>query len=59
VRTRDGASHLVHGGQTVFTLLGFAGIYFVLGCLFLYLVLREVAHGPTAHHSSPTPTTPL
>jgi cytochrome d ubiquinol oxidase subunit I len=50
LRTRDGASPLVHGGQTVFTLLGFAGIYLVLGCLFLYLVLREVAHGP-----APTP----
>jgi cytochrome d ubiquinol oxidase subunit I len=49
LRTRDGASHLVHDGQTIFTSLGFAGIFVVLGFLFLYLVLREVAHGPTAH----------
>jgi cytochrome d ubiquinol oxidase subunit I len=49
LRTRDGASHLVHGGQTVFTSLGFAGIFVVLGFLFLYLVLHEVAHGPSAH----------
>jgi cytochrome bd ubiquinol oxidase subunit I len=48
LRTRDGASHLVHDGQTIFTSLGFAGIFVVLGFLFLYLVGREVAHGPTA-----------
>jgi cytochrome d ubiquinol oxidase subunit I len=49
LRTQDGASHLVHSGQTVFTSLGFAGIFVVLGFLFLYLVMREVAHGPVAH----------
>jgi cytochrome d ubiquinol oxidase subunit I len=49
MRTQDGASQLVHAGQAVFTSLGFAGIYVVLGFLFLYLVMREVAHGPTAH----------
>jgi len=49
MRTRDGASHLVHGGQTVFTLLGFAGLYVVLGFLFLYLIMREIAHGPIPH----------
>jgi cytochrome d ubiquinol oxidase subunit I len=53
LRTQDGASHLVHSGQTVFTSLGFAGIFVVLGFLFLYLVMREVAHGPVAH---PLPT---
>lgn len=47
-RTSEGSSHLVHGGQTIFTLLGFAGLYFVLGLLFLFLVGREIAHGPTA-----------
>ena len=54
MRTRDGASHLVHDGQTVFTALGFAGIFVVLGFLFLFLVMREVAHGPTSH---PSPST--
>ena len=48
LRTRDGASHLVHGGQTVFTALGFAGIYVVLGFLFVFLVMREIAHGPVS-----------
>ena len=46
LRTADGSSHLVHGGQTIFTTLGFAGLYMVLGLLFLYLVGREIAHGP-------------
>ncbi|MDR3672737.1 MAG: cytochrome ubiquinol oxidase subunit I [Holophaga sp.] len=49
LRTVDGTSHLVHPGQTVFTSLGFAGLYFVLGLLFLFLVGREVEHGPVDH----------
>ena len=52
VRTSDGDSHLVHAGQTVFTLLGFSGIFVVLGFLFLYLILREIAHGPVSQTSS-------
>jgi cytochrome d ubiquinol oxidase subunit I len=52
LRTRDGTSHLVHGGQTVFTSLGFAGIFVILGFLFLYLILREIAHGPVPHSAS-------
>ena len=49
LRTRDGTSHLVHSGQTVFTSLGFAGIFVILGFLFLYLILREITHGPVPH----------
>ena len=45
-RTADGASPLVHSGTALFTALGFAGLYFVLGILFLGLVAREVSHGP-------------
>lgn len=48
MRTAEGGSPTVHGGATLFTLLGFAGLYFVLGLLFLSLVGREVAHGPPA-----------
>jgi cytochrome d ubiquinol oxidase subunit I len=47
LRTADGASPLVHAGTALFTLIGFCGLYFVLGVLFLYLIGREVAHGPT------------
>jgi len=48
VRTAEGASPTVHGGSTLFTTLGFAGLYLVLGVLFLMLVAREVSHGPRA-----------
>ena len=47
MRTAEGVSPNVAGGETVFTLLGFAGMYFLLGVLFVYLVLREIAMGPT------------
>jgi cytochrome bd ubiquinol oxidase subunit I len=45
-RTADGASPSVHSGTALFTLIGFAGLYFVLGLLFLFLIGREIAHGP-------------
>jgi len=44
--TRDGHSKVVSNGDTIFTLIGFIGLYFVLGLLFLFLVGREIAHGP-------------
>ena len=46
MRTAQGASPTVAGGETLFTLIGFAGMYFLLGVLFLYLVLREIGNGP-------------
>ena len=46
MRTAAGSSQLVHSGQTVFTLLGFMGLYLLLGLLFLLLIGREIAHGP-------------
>jgi cytochrome bd ubiquinol oxidase subunit I len=45
-RTRDGYSKVVSNGDTIFTLIGFVGLYFVLGLLFLYLTAREIGHGP-------------
>ena len=50
MRTADGTSPRVSAGNTLFTLLGFAGLYLVMGVLFLYLVGREIAHGPGAPH---------
>jgi cytochrome bd ubiquinol oxidase subunit I len=44
--THDGYSKVVSGGNVVFTIIGFVGLYFVLGLLFLYLVGREISHGP-------------
>jgi len=45
-RTVEGASPTVVSGETIFTIIGFIGMYFVLGSLFLLLVLREIAIGP-------------
>jgi len=47
-RTRDGYSKVVSSGDTIFTLIGFIGLYFVVGLLFLYLEGREILHGPDA-----------
>jgi cytochrome d ubiquinol oxidase subunit I len=45
-QTRDGYSKIVSNGNTIFTLIGFIGLYFLLGLLFLYLVGREISEGP-------------
>ena len=45
-RTQDGYSDVVSSGDVLFTLIGMAGLYFVLGLLYLYLVGREILHGP-------------
>jgi cytochrome d ubiquinol oxidase subunit I len=49
LRTAQGASPTVNAGNTVFTTLGFAGIFVVLSVLWLFLVGREIAHGPAPH----------
>ena len=46
MRTKAGSSATVHSGSAVFTLMGFCGIYFVLGLLFFFMMGREVSHGP-------------
>ena len=45
-RTQDGYSKVVSNGDTIFTLIGFTGLYFVLGLLFLGLTGRTFADGP-------------
>jgi cytochrome d ubiquinol oxidase subunit I len=49
MRTRDGVSPLVHSGTVLFTTIGFAGLYLVLGLLVLFLIGREIVHGPAPH----------
>jgi cytochrome d ubiquinol oxidase subunit I len=49
LRTAQGASPTVHSGTALFTLIGFCGLYFVLGVLFLLLIGREIERGPGPH----------
>ena len=46
MRTSEGMSFNVSAGNTLFTLIGFMGMYTVLSILFLYLVYCEIDHGP-------------
>jgi len=46
MRTENGYSKLVSAGNGTFTMLGFMGMYTVLGILFLFLIKREIDHGP-------------
>ncbi len=46
MRTVDGYSKTVSAGNGFFTLIGFMGMYTVLGILFLFLVRREIERGP-------------
>jgi cytochrome d ubiquinol oxidase subunit I len=48
LHTSAGVSTNVNGGDVLFTLMGFTGLYFVVGVLYLSLVGREIAHGPGA-----------
>jgi cytochrome bd ubiquinol oxidase subunit I len=45
-RTSEGVSPLVSSGSVLFTLIGFAGMYLIMGLLYIVLMVREVAHGP-------------
>ncbi len=46
LKTSDGASPNVAAGETIFTTLGFAGIYAMLSLLFVFLVGRTIDSGP-------------
>ena len=47
LRTAQGASPTVSAGNGLFTVLGFLGMYFVIGVLFLLLVIKKINQGPT------------
>jgi len=51
MRTSEGYSHVVSSGNGLFTLIGFMGLYALLGLLFAVLVYREISRGPSAHVS--------
>ncbi|HEY1958166.1 MAG TPA: cytochrome ubiquinol oxidase subunit I [Polyangiaceae bacterium] len=46
LRTRDAASTNVHSGDVLFTLIGFCGLYLMLGLFFVFLIGREIMRGP-------------
>jgi cytochrome d ubiquinol oxidase subunit I len=46
MRTAQGSSQGVGTGNVVFSTLGFMGLYFLLGVLFLFLVARQIGKGP-------------
>jgi cytochrome d ubiquinol oxidase subunit I len=56
MRTSAGFSPLVSAGSVWFTLIGFFGMYSVLAILFLFLVYREIEHGPGPDHANATAT---
>jgi cytochrome d ubiquinol oxidase subunit I len=51
MRTAQGYSHNVSAGNALFTLIGFMGMYLILGILFLFLISREVSQGPLGEHA--------
>ena len=55
MRTADGYSKTVSAGNGMFTLLGFMGMYTVLAILFLFLVRREIEHGPEEGQAAERP----
>ena len=55
IRTSEGYSKYVGAGNSLFTLLGFMGIYTVLSILFIVLVYRIVQKGPDSVEVSPAP----
>jgi cytochrome d ubiquinol oxidase subunit I len=55
LRTADGISPLIHSGNALFTLLGFLGLYLLLGLLFLFLIRETIMDGPMpSEHRSRT-----
>jgi cytochrome d ubiquinol oxidase subunit I len=55
MRTAEGSSQYVSSGNSLFTLLGFMGMYTVLSILFLFLVRRELELGPGPRAKKPAP----
>jgi len=45
-RTEQGYSQVVSNGDVIFTLIGFCGLYLAVGVMFLFMIAREINHGP-------------
>ena len=57
LRTAEGTSPLVHSGNALFTLIGFLGLYLLLGLLFLMMIMVIVRQGPGPVTDDPAQTT--
>jgi cytochrome d ubiquinol oxidase subunit I len=57
VRTAQATSPNVSAGDIVFSILGYMGLYLLLGLLFLWLVLRLIARGPVEGAEGQSPAT--
>jgi cytochrome d ubiquinol oxidase subunit I len=55
MRTAAGFSARVSAANSLFTLIGFMGLYLVLGILFLFLIHQEIEHGPEPAPGVPPP----
>ncbi len=53
LRTTNGTSPEVSAGNVLFTLLGFAGMYLLLGLLYVVLVVHEAFAGPAREAETP------
>lgn len=53
LRTISGSSSVLSSGNVLFTLIGFAGMYLLLGLLYVLLVVFEMLRGPVPKEESP------
>jgi cytochrome d ubiquinol oxidase subunit I len=51
MKTADAISLTVSAGEILFSIILFGLIYLFLGALYIYLVVREVKHGPETGHA--------
>lgn len=55
IRTSEGYSKYVSAGNSLFTLMGFMGLYCVLSVLFIVLVYRIISKGPAIRELASAP----
>jgi len=53
LRTVNGSSTTLSPGNVLFTLLGFGGMYLLLGLMYVFLVVFETLNGPSAVETKP------
>jgi cytochrome d ubiquinol oxidase subunit I len=56
LRTSEGSSRNVAAGDVVFSMMGYTGLYGLLGLLFVFLVARQIGRGPVPIEHGPPPT---